>query len=270
MTRDKLDNLLEQWAATHATSEEHTQKLADRIVDELTTNGSPVLDPVVDGRVPLPRRRKLAYAAVGIAVALLIAATVSLLSRGPSVPNEVVPHNGGALLALASIEPSELEDRAQLFAEMEMLFADDLRWIADTDSEVHLEIRPVSSRPTTGATPLLVRVVVVQRKSGETGWRKLLETDVLARSQELVEAVAGPSANNRLLLWAYLLPDGKVALDSSIRLTTPIRASVDVSNVLTPGKPANVFSLKTEDAEYHILQMVTPLPKQEDASCVTT
>jgi hypothetical protein len=270
MTQDKLDKLLRQWAAAHATSEEHAQKLADRIVDELTGDDSVAVVPATDERVPVPRRQKLAYAAVGIAATLLIAATVSLLSRGPSVPNEVVPHNDGALLALASVEPSELDDSARLFDEMEMLFADDLRWIADTDSEVHLEIRPVSSRPTTGATPLLVRVVVVQRKSGETGWRKLLETDVLARSQELVETAAGPSADNQLLLWAYLLPDGKVAVDSSIRLTTPIRASVDVSNILSPGKPANVFSLKTEDAEYHILQMVTPLPKQEDASCTET
>ena len=266
MTRDKLDNLLEQWAATHATSEEHATKLADRIADKLTASGSANLDPAVDGRVPPPHRRKLAYAAWGIAAALLIAATVSLWP----VPNEVVPHNEGALLALASVEPSELKDSAQLFDEMEMLFADDLRWIADTDSDVYLEIRPVSNRSTTRATLLLIRVIVVQRKSGETGWHKLLETDVLARSQELVEAVAGPRANNKLLLWAYLLPDGKVAVDSSIRLTTPIRMSVDVSNVLAPGKPASVFSIHTDDAEYRILQMVTPLPQREDEPCVTT
>ena len=43
MTQDKLDKLLKQWAATHATSEEHARKLADRIVDELTANGPPAL-----------------------------------------------------------------------------------------------------------------------------------------------------------------------------------------------------------------------------------
>jgi hypothetical protein len=86
----------------------------------------------------------------------------------------------------------------------------------------------------------------------------------------LVEAVPDPKLDNRLLLWAYVVSDGKVAIDSSIRLTTPIRASVDVTNVLTPGKPANVFSLKTEDAEYRIFQVVTPLPKHEGVSCTET
>ncbi len=263
MTQDKLDKLLKQWAAAHVTSEEHAGKLADRIVGELTANGAPVLDPAVDGRVPLPRRRKLAYAALGIAAALLIAATISLLSRRPSVPNGVVSH-------VASITPSELQARARLFYEMETLFADDLRWVVDSDNEVRLGVRPVSGGPIAHATPLLIRVLVMQRKTGEALWHELMKADVLTRSQELVEAVPDPKLDNRLLLWAYVLPDGKVAIDSSIRLTTPIRASVDVTNVLTPGKPANVFSLETDDAEYHIFQVVTPLPKHEDVSCSET
>lgn len=270
MTQDKLDKLLKQWATAHATSEEHARKLADRIVDELTADGSPVLDPAVDRRVPIPRCRRLAYAALGIAAALLIAATVSFLSRWPSVPDEVVSHGEDTSSTVASIGQSELQASARLFHEMEMLFADDLRWVADTDNEVRLGICPVSSGPVAGATPLLVRVLVVQRNSGEAAWRKVMETDVLTRSQELVEMIPDPRLDNRLLLWAYVVPDGKVAVDSSIRLTTPIRASVDVTNVLTPGKPANVFSLQTEDAEYRIFQVVTPLPKHEGASCSET
>ena len=259
MTRDKLDKVLKQWAAAHATSEEHARKLADQIGDELTAGGSPVLDPAVDGRVPIPHRRKPAYAALGIAAALLIAATVSLLSRWASVPED-----------LASIGPSELQASARLFHEMEMLFADDLRWVADSDNEVRLGVRPVSGGPIARATPLLIRVLVLQRNSSEASWHEVMKADVLTRSQELVEVVPDPKLDNRLLLWAYVIPDGKVAIDSSIRLTTPIRASVDVTNVLTPGKPANVFSLETEDAEYRIFQVVTPLPKHEGTSCSET
>ena len=266
MTEDKLDKLLKQWAAAHATSKEHGRKLADRIVDELTANGFPVLDPAVDSGVPRPRRRKRAYAALGIAAALLIAATIAFLSRGPSVPNEVVD----TASPVASIGPSELQARARLFHEMETLFADDLRWVADSDNEVRLSVRPVSGGPIARATPLLIRVLVVQRNSGEASWHELMKADVLTRSQELVEAVPDPKLDNRLLLWAYTLPDGKVAVDSNIRLTTPIRAYVDVTNVLTPGRPANVFSLKTEDAEYRIFQVVTPLPKHEGTSCSET
>ena len=270
MTQDRLDKLLKQWAAAYATSEEHGRKLADRIVDELTAGGFPVLDPAVDGRVPIPRRRRLAYTALGIAAGLLIAVTIAFLSRRPPVPDEVVSGGEDTSSPVASIAPSELQARARLFHEMETLFADDLRWVADSDSEVRLSVRPVSGGPTARATPLLIRVLVMQRKTGEAAWHKLMETDVLTRSQELVEMIPDPRLDNRLLLWAYALPDGKVAIDSSIRLSTPIRASVDVTNVLTPGKPANVFSLETEDAEYHIFQVVTPLPKHEGTSCSET
>ncbi len=267
MTQDNLDNLLKQWATTHATTEEHTRELADRIVDELATNGTPVLDPAVDRRVLAPQRRKLAYASVGIAAALLIVATVCVWSNWPSVPEEVVSHDEDTSSPIGPIGQSELQASARLFHEMETLFADDLRWVADSNNEVRLGIRPVSGGPIACATPLLIRVLVIHRNRGETSWHELMRADVLTRSQELVEAVPDTKLDNRLLLWAYVVPDGKVVIDLRIRLTEPIRAYVDVTNVLSPGKPAKVFSLETEDAEYQVFQVVKPLPKHEGVSC---
>ena len=55
------------------------------------------------------------------------------------------------------------------------------------------------------ATPLLIRVLVVQRNSGEASWHELMKADVLTRSQELVEVVPDPKLDNRLLVWAYML-----------------------------------------------------------------
>jgi hypothetical protein len=92
-----------------------------------------------------------------------------------------------------------------------------------------------------------------------------MKVDLLTRSQELVEAVPDPKLTSRMFLWACFLPDGNVALDSSIRLAAPIRVSVDVTNVLAPGEPAKVFSLETEDAEYRIFQVAVPLPGREGA-----
>jgi len=172
-----------------------------------------------------------------------------------------------AVLAAAKVAPPEIEAGARLFREMERVFAGDLRWIADSDSKVRLGVRQVSGGQVAGAKPLLIRVFVVHRRRGETSWRKILENDVLTRTQELVEAVPDPKLGNRLALWAHVLPDGKVAVDSSIRLTSPIHASVNVTNVLTPGEPRRVFSLQTEDGEYRIFQVVAPLQPLGDASC---
>lgn len=263
MTQDRLDKLLKQWAAAHATSEEHARKLSDRIADELAASHLRVLDPAADWRVPRPRRRRLPWAPLGIAAALLVAATVSLFLRWPSVPDGVVPDSEAASSPAAAIDPAELHAGARLFQEMEALFANDLRWVADTDDTVRLGVRPTSGAPVAGETRLMIRVVVLRRGRDATSWHELMKADLFARSQELVEAVLDPKLDNRLVLWAYALPDGKVAIDSSLRLTTPIRASVDATNVLTPGKSASVLSLETEDAEYRICEVVTPLPKQK-------
>ena len=269
MTRDDLDKLLEQWAVQHATDAGHADALADRIVDGLSRDGSPNLNVTAaqGARSILPR--KYLYPALAASVALMILVGGLLLRSGPS-------RNGGGLLtgspgeeaaALAAVARSDIEAGGRLFREMEDLFADELRWIAESGSNVRLGIHQVSGGQVAGATPLLIRVLVVQRRRGATSWQKILENDVLTRTQERVEAVADARLGSRLELWAHVLPDGKVAVDSSIRLTSPIHASVDVTNVLTPGQPTRVFSLKTEDGEYRIFQVVVPLPSPGDASC---
>ncbi len=281
MTREKLDELLTQWAARHAADDRHTQKLADRIVDRLSREDPPGLYVTTERRAPSAPRRKWAYAAIAASAVLLLVATALLVSYLSGRNGERSPGNDGnqvvtptpaelgaaTLLAATKVAPPEIEAGARLFREMEILFADDLRWVADSDSKVRLGVHQVSGGQVAGATPLLIRVLLVQRRPGETSWRKILETDVLTRTQERVEAVPDPELDNRLTLWAHVLPDGKVAVDSSIRLTSPIHASVDVTNVLTPGQPRRVFSLKTEDGEYRLFQVVAPLPTPGDAPC---
>lgn len=265
MTRDHLDKLLEQWAAQHATDEGHARVLAERIVDELSRDGSPNLNVTAarPGRTVPPR--KYLYPALAASVALMIFAGALFVRYGGRPPT-VLPGDDTAARA-AIVPPSDIEAGGRLFREMGDLFSDELRWVAESDSKVRLGIHQVSGGRIAGAAPLLIRVLVLQRGRGETSWRTLLATDVLTRSQELVEVAADPTADNRLALWTHVLPDGKVAVDSNIRLTSPIRACVNATNILSPGKPARLFSLQTEDAEYHIFQVVIPLPKPGDEPC---
>ena len=286
MTRDKLDKLLKQWAAHHAINEEHARKLADRIVGQLRRDDGPTVDVAARRQVSTSTRRRMVCAALGAAVALLVMIAVVHLSRvltssdedgRPEVagkqdapPSRSTPDSEARALSVAVIPQSEIADGRRLFQEFEELFADDLRHIVNTDTDVRLAVWPVSGGPITHLTPLLIRVLVVERNRGEASWHELMKVDLLTRSQELVEAVPEPKSDNRLFLWAYFLPDGKVAVDSSIRLAAPIRASVDVTNVLTPGEPARVFSLETEDAEYRVFQVVVPLAKHEGVPCSET
>jgi hypothetical protein len=98
-------------------------------------------------------------------------------------------------------------------------------------------------------------------------WAKALETSVLARSEELAELPQAAKMAGRFAQWGYPLPDGKIALDSSIRLSSPIRAEIDVTNILDPGKPKTVFSLRTDSGEYRVYEMTIPLAHQKEESC---
>ena len=262
MTQKTLDKLLEAWATRHAIGEAHRRELADRIAEELPRHRLAALDESVARRARPPLGTRLAYAALGGAAALAIALGVALLS--PPRPAD----SGDAVASeLASIPHSELEARARLFCEVERLFADELRWVADTDEAVRVDVRPAVGGPAPDAVPLLIRVVVVERKPGGT-WRKLLRADILTRSEELVQAAPDPTGDHRLVLWAYPLPDGNIAVDTSLRLNSLVRAGVDATNVVAPGEPIELLSLKVPEAEYRVFQVVKALPRHtEGASC---
>jgi hypothetical protein len=270
MTQDDLDKLLGQWAAQRATDARRANALADRIVDQLSGYDSPSLDTTVAPWGRAIRPRTYLYPALAASVALILLGSVMLVWFRSTDGDEHRPliRSGDDTAAMAAtVAASEIEASGRLFREMEVLFADRLRWIAESDSQVSMGVHEVSGGRIADATPLLIRVVVLQRGQGEASWRILLKTDVLTRGQELVEAVPDPSVDNRLLLWAYVLPDGNVSVDSNIRLALPIRAYIEATNILSSGKPVKLFSLQAEDAEYYIFQVVTPIPKQGDEAC---
>jgi hypothetical protein len=268
MTHDKLDNLLKQWASRHVLDEAHSRRLVSQITEELARPADVAAELSADRRSWIPLPRRLAYAALAAAATLfLVVITSSFLLRWqPMGNNEEV-----GLSPVAPIGQPEIEAGARLFCGVERLFGDQLRWVADNQNEVRLDVRRTAGRTIAEATPLLIRVVVLQKRSQErSSWAKVLETNVLARSEELVELVSNQGMASRLTLWGYPLPDGKIALDASIRLSAPIRAGIDVTNVLDPSKPKKILSLKVGDTEYRVYEMVTPLPRREDASCSKT
>jgi len=154
--------------------------------------------------------------------ALFMVAAIVFLHSGRPQPQEPTP-----VSRLAAVSPKELANRSLLFREIERLFPDQLRWIAEFDRELSLGVHPAMGGPIGNARPLLVRVMVLFREDDHASWSKRLETDVLTYGEEHVELALHPGDENRLSLWAYPLPDGKVAVDVSLCLTDPVRASVE-------------------------------------------
>lgn len=276
MRKTPLDALLRDWAARHAADEGEARGLASRVTEELARRrvtppgpggglapsplGEKVPVPVFEengGRLPgrgrpgsqSPARR--AWAVAAAACLVLAAAALAVLRTG---------RNGGPDAAqLAGISTEELAGDARLFGELERLFDGDLRSAVESGTTVRLDIAPVAGGPAIDAVPLLLRVAVACRRAGEATWEEPVQTDVLTRTEELVDVVPDTQGGNRILLWAYRLPDGHVAVDASIRLTTPVAASADVTTILTPGKARQVLALKTREGECRVLLNAAPL-----------
>jgi hypothetical protein len=253
MKNNKLDSLLRDWAARHGGDPVRRDALVESVRRRLGH------EEVSMAPVPAPARRKrlhggLAYAVGGFAAGLLVA--VGLFWTWPQWRGLIGadPYGQTAYLSAAEIKRS-----GELFRRMEEVFPGNLCWVAETGGEVSLGLGQCSGTSVSQATPLVVRTVVLKRVPGESAWRTVFAADVLSRGEEMVEIAPSQMPDDRLLVWAYRLPDGNVAVDANLRLADSPAAGVDVTNVLAPGRAVQVFTTKTPDAEFRVFQAASPL-----------
>jgi hypothetical protein len=254
MKKSKLDSLLHDWAARHTGDPARRETLVEGIRQQVACQSAPATHDPPPATRPQWLRGRLVYALCGFAAGLLVAVGWFVVSRWWREPILADP---GVEIALLS--PSEIKRSGELFRRMEEIFPGDLRWVAESNGEVSLGLGQVPREGVSRAAPILVRTVVLERKRGESSWNRILTADVLSRSEELVEVSPGRKPAGRLLVWAYRLPDGNVAVDASLRLMESLRTSVDSTSVLSPGKAAQVATVQTADGEFRVFQAASPM-----------
>ena len=99
--------------------------------------------------------------------------------------------------------------------------------MAEDGRLVHLGLLAEASRAARHARPLVVRVVVLRRKTGDTQWQRVWGTDLMTCAEELVELTPEKAGGAVLRTWTQCLPDGMVAVDADLALDNnlPVRAS---------------------------------------------
>jgi hypothetical protein len=228
--------------------------LADRVIDEAVARRDADQHLEVAEPSAFPFWRKLTYAAVGAATALLVA--FLCLRHGSVAPD--LP----AAAAFARITADQMRVHARLFSEMEHLFADRLRWVAESNGDVGLGVEALRGASSVNSAPLLVRLTVVSRKEGTREWAPTWSADVLLRGEEVVEVAPNRRADNRLALWVYPLGDGRIAADTSLSLSKPVPVSSKVSTVVQEGQPSELISVRVGGTEYRVFQAVETVGKR--------
>jgi len=249
---DRLNNILKEWAAQNAPDDDHLRDLAAKI------HRSAVEDRVKSAEaVPAHSSllSRLLYASVGAVTALLLVAIVTMYNNRPSV-SAVDPARDAQL---AGLQAGDIETGRRLFGEMERLFSDELRWVAETNGDVNLGLESLHGPHGQKTHAAVVRLAVVGRGNNDRQWRTVWSSDVLLRGEEMVEVVPDRGAGSRLALWVYPLSDGKVAIDTDLALDVPVRLAARRSLVVDQKVTSQVASVRDGDIEYRLLQSVAML-----------
>jgi hypothetical protein len=258
MPSDPLDDLLRHWAEQPSRDGSQTAALQDRVTAALRDATFLDLPAVPASSGKAGARSRLWWFAAGAAAAMLLAWGLPWTHRTPATT--VAREERAETPPLVRLPSSQLIAKARLLAAAEELFDGRLAWMAEDGRDVQLGLTDAATS-SPSADPILVRMVVLVRKSGGKDWKPVWEADLVTRDEQLVELVPRESQRSRLRLWTYTLPDGQIAVDSDLALAGALPIHSASSGVQQGGVPREVFSLRNDDAEYRVYQTVAVLPK---------
>lgn len=251
---DRLDTLLTGWAKRSEAGPERMSVLRSRILEKVHVGGESKATIVPAVAALIPFRAKLRYAAIGAAVTAAVAIILSV--REDRFQHPARGDEEGPRLALSE---SRAATGRRLFQELERLFPDRLRWVAESDGKVGLGVDGIPPGGARESPPVILRLVLTSREPGRAGWRAEWMTDVLVRGEDRIEVPLTPAPGSTLALWVYPLPDGAIAADTALSLHSPVRISTDVSTVMVQGTPVELAFVRAGNREYRVLQMARAL-----------
>ena len=295
---DSLDNLLNQWADERSADASQLDNLQQRISLSIRNdnvrpiNSPPVASPQgVNEATVLPTeqqptfrpqytwllRAKLVNRLVGatlVAAVAFVGATHFL--DGSWRRLEVTEVTQSSIPDYAQLTDEQISQRKVVLSELKELFGDQLNWLAETESdlEVGLSEKAVTNNtPATQNGPLeiAVRVVVEERSSSDHSWQRAWTADVISQNEEVVELAEKDDGRTTMRMWAYVLPDGMVAIDSELSLPGSDAATATsqngnlraaFSNVQKDRQPTEELLTGSDGVEYRVFQTVAVLNKK--------
>ena len=283
---DPLDTLLHQWADERTADSEHLDNLQQRIVSTLGEDDFSSACSVVSRSEHSPtfssqpvgtRRASLAGFLVGVTLTALVALIWVTQQTGQEAPQpQLADDIQQAMPEHAQLNDDQLRDRRVLLSEMKDVFGDQLNWLAETDSR--FEVGLSDGRPSNGSSlshsdvlEIAVRVVVEERSSSDGTWQRAWAADVVSQNEQVVRLAAKNDDRTTMTMWAYVLPDGMVAIDSELdfsggSMATPAAEAAQFqarfSNVQKDRQPSEELLTGANGVEYRVFQTVAVLNKK--------
>lgn len=263
----RLDRLLRDWAARRLPDETGLAELGDRILGRWAEESCGPGVECNGGHAPALRHRIVWVASAGALVAALVAA-IGLVGRflapGPApvpegqISREIAVSRNG----IAEFGPSRRAEMATVFLATERLFGRHLAWVAEMGSEVRLGLN-VDCGPSADRPLVAIRVWVARRAAVNSSWSQVWSVDLVGRSDEFIHIPLDAAGD--LHLWAFVLPDGMVAVDTDLAVKGAAAAGGVAANVCPPATPVLISSWTDRGVEYGVFQAaaVLDMPKRD-------
>lgn len=256
--QDQLKTVLKEWAARRTPSPVQLEQLTTEITRAVHREPVPALNPERGRILLLPVWGRFAYAALGAAAALVLLLGIFRYNPWGAAGG------GGDMLAAEGngLTDKVVQEKLTLFREVNAMFGQRVRGVVEAGDNMTIDVAGDRSAEQLNAAPLIViQMKMMTRQVGGSKWTPVWSTDVMTRGEELVEKSSDAKDGNKMLVWAYPLEDGTIAVDSTLDLIAPLKVKWTGSSVLTPGKSIRVQSATTGSQEYQILQSARVLGK---------
>lgn len=252
----QTDAMLQEWSRRQSPSDARVgaleERIAERIAEGLATVSLATVRVESVSSKPAGRRRLLVWCTAA-AAAMAAACWMYWSPTGERLVAEPV---AAAEFPAVEHTVAELAAQERLLAEADRLFDARLTWLAEEGSEVEIGLAEERSVARDGSLAVAIRLVVVRRREHEEAWDAVRAIDVIARSEAAVEL---SDDHQGLFLWAYVLPDGTIAVDADMAVTPRGTLRATTSGIFAPGVPAMVASRHVNGTEYRIFQVASLL-----------
>lgn len=269
---EQLDRLLQKWADEHAANGEQLEALSQRVMSHLESGGE---QPESELASPASIGTKIAGSHKGwrtvavismTAAALLIVALVVVssnrrngtvqktdsISKGEDDKSKLPPE-------FTWLTKDQIAGKRSLLTEMDRMFTDRLTWVAESDGQVQVGLAESEHLSNLSAKSLAIRVVVVRKTREDPIGTPVWAVDLVTRNEQLVQVTPNSRGNANLSLWAFVMPDGNVAIDTDLHLRGSHAMHPTTSIVQQSGLPSIVYSHREDGAEYVVYQTVSVL-----------
>ncbi len=252
---DPLDRLLRNWADQSAPDADHLQELQENIMQRWQIEQC----PTIATPMPSPGERRHSAAILGFVAGALLMALVVIVWNGKPSQDRTEP-------TITSSEPppkfawlndAELAEKTVLRDELIALFDQRFAWLAETAEGVEIGVEERDHA--TDSPSLAVRVVVEIRPADGSDWQTVWATDVVTRSEEVVEITPQTHDVQQFRLWAYALPDGMVWVDTGLTLAGETTELVAAEKLQRDGQAEVIYQTRHAQRDVRILQAAAVL-----------